>query len=135
MNLTEVGAAVFGGSLIGLAAAALLLTTGKTAGVSGILEGIVLRERNEAGWKLAFVLGLLAGGVALALFRPASFTALPHPALPWAVAGGLLVGFGTRLSGGCTSGHGICGVGSLSKRSIVAMMVFTGVGMLVRAAL
>jgi uncharacterized membrane protein YedE/YeeE len=131
----EIGPALFGGALIGFAAAALRLATGKTAGVSGILEGVLLREKGEAGWKLAFLVGLLAGGVLLALFRPSSFTSLPHPALAWAIAGGLLVGFGTRLSGGCTSGHGICGVGSLSKRSIVAMIVFTGVGMLVRAAL
>lgn len=135
MDLTGIGSALFGGTLIGFAAAALLLATGKTAGVSGILEGVVLREKGEAGWKLTFVLGLLTGGVLLALFRPSSFTALPHPPLSWAVAGGLLVGFGTRLSGGCTSGHGVCGVGRLSTRSIVAMAVFTGVGMLVRILL
>lgn len=129
------GTAAFGGVLIGTSAAALLLATGKTAGVSGILEGIVLREKGEAGWKLSFLLGLFAGGVLLALFRPSSFTSLPHPSLPWAIAGGLLVGFGTRLSGGCTSGHGVCGVGRLSIRSIVAMAVFTGVGMIVRVFL
>ena len=135
MNWPDAGSALFGGALIGLAAAALLLVTGKTAGVSGILEGVVLREKGEAGWKLSFVLGLLAGGVLLALFRPESFTTVPHPALPWAVAGGLLVGFGTRLSGGCTSGHGVCGIGSGSKRSIIATLIFIGAGMLVRAAL
>ncbi len=126
---------MFGGTLIGVAAGALLLATGKTAGVSGILEGVVLREKNEAAWKLTFIAGLLAGGVLLALLRPASFTAVPHPPLASAVVGGTLVGFGTRLSGGCTSGHGICGVGRLSTRSIVAMITFTLTGMLMRAFL
>jgi uncharacterized membrane protein YedE/YeeE len=121
--------------LIGLAAAALLLATGKTAGVSGVLEGVLLRERGEAGWKLTFLLGLFAGGLLLSIFRPSSFTTLPHPSLVWAIAGGLLVGFGTRLSGGCTSGHGVCGLGRLSKRSFVAVIVFMGVAMLVRTAL
>ena len=135
MDWTGIGPALLGGALIGTAAAALLLLTGKTAGVSGILEGAVLREKGEAGWKLAFLAGLLAGGVLLALLRPSSFTQLPHPSLGWAVGGGLLVGFGTRLGGGCTSGHGICGIGRLSKRSLVATIVFMGVAMLVRAAL
>lgn len=75
------------------------------------------------------------GGFLLSMFRPSSFTALPRPSLLWAVAGGLLVGFGTRLGGGCTSGHGVCGMGRLSKRSIVTTVVFMGVAMLVRAVL
>jgi uncharacterized membrane protein YedE/YeeE len=135
MNWTDIGSATFGGILIGLAAAALLLTTGKTAGVSGVIEGVLLRERGEAGWKLTFLFGLFAGGVLLSFFRPSSFTAFPHPSIAWAIAGGLLVGFGTRLSGGCTSGHGICGLGRLSKRSFVAVVVFMGVAMLVRTLL
>jgi uncharacterized membrane protein YedE/YeeE len=135
VNWTDIGSATFGGILIGLSSAALLLTTGKTAGVSGVLEGVLLRERGEAGWKTTFLLGLLAGGVLLTLFRPSSFTSLPHPSIAWAIAGGLLVGFGTRLSGGCTSGHGICGLGRLSRRSFVAVIVFMGVAMLVRMAL
>ncbi len=135
MNWPDTGSALFGGALIGLAAAALLLVTGKTAGVSGILEGVVVREKGEAGWKLMFLIGLLSGGIALAFFRPSSFSTLPHPSLMWAVAGGLLVGFGTRLSGGCTSGHGVCGVGRLSKRSMIAVAVFMAAGMLVRVVL
>ncbi|HWI16238.1 MAG TPA: YeeE/YedE thiosulfate transporter family protein [Vicinamibacterales bacterium] len=135
VNWADIGSASFGGILIGAAAAALLLATGKTAGVSGVIEGVLLRERGEAGWKLTFLLGLLAGGVLLSLFRPSSFTTLPHPSIGWAIGGGLLVGFGTRLSGGCTSGHGICGLGRLSKRSFVAVLVFMGVAMLVRTVL
>lgn len=125
---------LLGGALIGIAAAALLLLKGKTAGVSGVLEGVVLREKGEWPWKLAFVVGLLAGGALLAWLRPGSFSPGPFPAWPWAVAGGLLVGFGTRLGGGCTSGHGVCGIGRMSKRSLVATGVFMGVAMLVRLA-
>ncbi len=135
MNWADFGSAAVGGGLIGLSAAVLLITTGKTAGVSGILEGVVLRERGEAGWKLTFLLGLLTGGALLSLFAPASFTSLPHPSIGWAVAGGLLVGFGTRLSGGCTSGHGICGMGHFSTRSVVAVVVFIATAMAVRAVL
>jgi uncharacterized membrane protein YedE/YeeE len=135
VNWTDIGSATFGGILIGLSSAALLLATGKTAGVSGVMEGALLRERGEAGWKTTFLLGLLTGGVLLTLFRPSSFSTLPHPSIVWAIAGGLLVGFGTRLSGGCTSGHGICGLGRLSKRSFVAVIVFMGVAMLVRMVL
>lgn len=135
MNWPDIGSAAFGGILIGLAAAVLLVTTGKTAGVSGILEGVVLREQGEAGWKTIFLLGLISGGVLLSVWAPSSFTSLPNPSLGWAVGGGLLVGFGTRLSGGCTSGHGICGMGHLSKRSFVAVAVFMAVAMLVRVVL
>jgi uncharacterized protein len=132
---SDVAAPLAGGALIGIAAAGLLVLTGKTAGVSGILEGVVLREKGELGWKAAFLGGLLAGGALLLWLRPESFSAGPRPSLAWAVAGGLLVGFGTRLGGGCTSGHGVCGVGRLSKRSLVATCVFMGVGMLVRVIL
>jgi uncharacterized membrane protein YedE/YeeE len=135
MIWSDTGSAAVGGALIGLAAAVLLLTTGKTAGVSGILEGTLLQERGEAGWKATFLAGLLAGGALLSVFAPQSFTAVPQPSIGWAIAGGLLVGFGTRLSGGCTSGHGICGMGRLSTRSFVAVVVFIAAAMLVRMAL
>ncbi|MEY4095268.1 MAG: hypothetical protein RLZZ53_2467 [Acidobacteriota bacterium] len=135
MNWTDIGLASLGGSLIGLAAVALLVTSGKTAGVSGILEGALLREPGEAGWKVTFLAGLLAGGLLLSLFAPWVFSALPPTSPVIAIAGGLLVGFGTRLSGGCTSGHGVCGMGRLSKRSLVAVIVFMGVGILVRVVL
>ncbi|HEX7899518.1 MAG TPA: YeeE/YedE thiosulfate transporter family protein [Planctomycetota bacterium] len=118
-----------GGALIGLAAAGMLLLKGKTAGVSGVLEGVVRLEKGELGWKLAFVAGLLAGGVAMKLLRPESFST-PAGSLGLAVVGGLLVGFGTRVGGGCTSGHGVCGVGRGSRRAIVATLVFMAAGML-----
>lgn len=132
MTWTEALPALGGGALIGVAAAALLLLTGKTAGVSGIVEGLLLREKGEMGWKAAFLVGLLAGGALLSWLRPSSFSSLPSPSVGWALAGGLLVGFGTRMGGGCTSGHGVCGLGRLSKRSLVAVLVFMGAGMAVR---
>jgi uncharacterized membrane protein YedE/YeeE len=119
-----------GGALIGLAAAGLLLLTGKTAGVSGVVEGIVRLERGELGWKLAFAAGLVAGGAGMLAWRPELFPAPPGAPIWVAVAGGLLVGLGTRVGGGCTSGHGVCGIGKGSRRAIVATLVFMAVGML-----
>jgi uncharacterized protein len=120
---------LLGGALIGLAAAGLLLLKGKTAGVSGVVEGVVRLEKGELGWKLAFVAGLLAGGAAMKALRPESFST-PSGSLLLAVAAGLLVGFGTRVGGGCTSGHGVCGIGRGSRRAIVATLVFMAAGML-----
>jgi len=127
--MNDIGAALAGGTLIGIAAAGLLLLKGKTAGVSGVLEGVVRLEKGELGWKLAFVAGLLAGGAGMKLIRPASFST-PSGSVTLAVVAGLLVGFGTRVGGGCTSGHGVCGIGRLSRRSLVATLVFMAVGML-----
>lgn len=125
----DIAGPLAGGALIGIAAGGLLLLKGKTAGVSGVLEGVVRGEKGEWGWKLAFVAGLLAGGVLMKLLRPASFSA-PAGALWPAVVAGLLVGFGTRVGGGCTSGHGVCGIGRFARRSIVATLVFMGVGVI-----
>ena len=133
MNWPDLAAPLAGGALIGTAAAALLAVTGKTAGVSGILDGLLRGEKGEFGWKLAFVAGLLAGGAGMLWLRPESFPAAPAGSLGIAVAGGLLVGFGTRLGGGCTSGHGVCGLGRLSRRSLVGTLLFMAVGMLVVA--
>ncbi len=122
------GMAAVGGAMIGVAAAALLVLTGKTAGISGILDGLVRREKSEMGWKAAFVLGLLVGGVGLVLFLPEH---LPNQGLrswPMMAVAGLLVGFGTRLGGGCTSGQGVCGIGRFSTRSIVGTVTFIAVG-------
>ena len=126
--MNDIGAALAGGTLIGIAAAGLLLLKGKTAGVSGVLEGVVRLEKGELGWKLAFIGGLLAGGLLMKALRPQSFTG-PSGPLWLAVVAGLLVGFGTRVGGGCTSGHGVCGIGRFARRSLVATLVFMGVGM------
>jgi uncharacterized membrane protein YedE/YeeE len=122
--------ALAGGALIGTAAAALLVLTGKTAGVSGIVDGVLRGEKGEWGWKVAFLLGLLAGGVVLRVTMPETLASGSPRTLPLIALGGLLVGFGARLGGGCTSGHGVCGMGRLSLRGLVGTVVFMATGAL-----
>jgi len=130
-NFTPIPAAI-GGTLIGLAVALLMLTTGRIAGISGIVDGLI-GNADGKGWRAAFVAGLI---LAPLLARLVGFT-LPTPRMPasWVViaGAGLLVGFGTRLGGGCTSGHGVCGMARLSPRSIVATLIFMGTAMVVVA--
>jgi hypothetical protein len=124
--------AAIGGALIGLAATLLMLLTGRIAGISGILGDLVDLAGGDRTWRLAFVVGLIAAPLALA----AGGYALRAPAMPpWPiiVAAGLLVGFGTRLGSGCTSGHGICGIARLSPRSLAATATFMAVAILVVA--
>jgi len=120
---------LIGGAFIGIAAGGLLYLKGKTAGVSGVVEGVVRLEKGELGWKLAFIGGLLAGGLLMKLLRPESFST-PHGPIWLAVVAGLLVGFGTRLGNGCTSGHGVCGISRFSARSLVATATFLVTGAL-----
>jgi uncharacterized membrane protein YedE/YeeE len=122
--------AAIGGALIGLAATLLMLLTGRIAGISGILGDLL--ESSDRAWRLAFAAGLIAAPLVLAL----SGRTLADPAMPGSVIiaiAGLLVGIGTRLGSGCTSGHGICGISRLSPRSIAATMTFMAVAMLVVA--
>jgi uncharacterized protein len=128
MPWDDVARPLAGGALIGLAAGALLVLTGKTAGVSGIVDGVLRRERGEWGWKAAFVLGLIAGGLILRVAVPGALASVAPRALPLIAVGGLLVGFGARLGGGCTSGHGVCGIGRLSRRGLVGTLVFMAAG-------
>lgn len=111
--------ALGGGLLIGAGAALLLLLNGRVAGVSGILANLIEAKAGERGWRVAFVLGLLI---------PALIFGVGHPQLPGSlmltVGAGLLVGVGTRLGSGCTSGHGVCGLANLSLRSLAATAVF-----------
>ncbi|MGO4476340.1 YeeE/YedE family protein [Massilia sp. 2TAF26] len=116
-----------GGLLIGLGAAVLLLANGRVAGVSGIAGGLLRPARGDIGWRLAFLLGLLAaplGWLALQAMPPAQ---IDHTPALLAVSG-LLVGLGTRFGSGCTSGHGVCGIARLSPRSIVATICFVAAG-------
>ena len=116
--------ALLGGVLVGLASTLLMLFTGRIAGISGIFGGCLTLATADKGWRLAFLAGLILAPVASGVFGHP----LPMPQMPasWLliVAAGLLVGFGARLGGGCTSGHGICGVARLSARSIAATVVF-----------
>lgn len=119
-----------GGVLIGLAATLLLWFNGRIAGVSGVLGGVLLPVRGEIAWRVTFLLGMmLAGGLYLS-FVPGAFVPrqdFPKGAL---VAAGLLVGFGTRMGNGCTSGHGVCGLGRLSLRSLAAVLTFMATAIL-----
>jgi uncharacterized membrane protein YedE/YeeE len=115
--------ALAGGALIGLAATLLWAVNGRTAGVSGILGGLVRPARGEFGWQAAFVAGLLVAGAAGVLVHPSSFGRAPL-SLGGAVLAGLLVGIGTKLGSGCTSGHGVCGISRGSVRSLVATLAF-----------
>ncbi len=116
---------LLGGALIGLAATLYLIATGRVAGISGILSG-ALGEREARGERFAFLAGLIGAGVVAAVVASPA-TANPYPTPILAVAG-LLVGFGTRLGGGCTSGHGVCGTSRLSIASLVATATFVATG-------
>jgi uncharacterized membrane protein YedE/YeeE len=117
-------ASLSGGILIGLSASAMLLFNGKIAGISGILAGLLNPTKKDTAWRAAFVAGLLAGGFLLVLFSPQTFTiGITRSTGAFALAG-LLVGVGTRLGNGCTSGHGVCGISRLSPRSFVATVTF-----------
>jgi uncharacterized membrane protein YedE/YeeE len=118
--------ALAGGALIGIAAALLLALNGRVAGVSGILAAFI-QERGRAAWQGAFVVGLVAGAGLASLAGLGEMRASPV-ARPMLLIAGLLVGFGTRMGGGCTSGHGVCGVGRLSVRSMVATCAFLAAG-------
>jgi uncharacterized protein len=124
-------ASLFGGLLIGLSASAMLLLDGKIAGISGILAGVLKPVRGDTLWRVCFLAGLLAGGMLLRIFLPTAFNFGIIRPLPMLIIAGLLVGFGTRLGSGCTSGHGVCGISRLSPRSLVATGTFIVAGALV----
>lgn len=115
-----------GGLLIGFATWLLLASLGRLAGISGIASGVLARASGEAGWRRAFIAGLVLAGAAATIVLNAPVT--PARPLPLLAAAGLLVGFGTVLSSGCTSGHGVCGLGRRSARSLVATLTFMAAG-------
>ena len=117
--------ALLGGVLIGVAATLYWFINGRVAGISGVLSG-ALRDRGDRGDRVLFLVGLVAAGV-IAAFAGRDAAPTGQSALP-VVLGGALVGFGTRLGGGCTSGHGVCGLARLRKRSLVATLTFMAFG-------
>src|SRR5258706_12274319 len=125
----DLSLALVGGLLIGIATALLLVVDGREAGIRGSCGGLFAGPRDEWKWRARFFAGLVAAGLAGAWLAPERFGASPRSTVAL-LAGGLFVGFGTRLGGGCTSGHGLCGLGRLSLRSLVAVMVFMAAGML-----
>lgn len=118
-----------GGILIGLASLLLLFALGRIAGVSGIAAGLLPPRRGDAAWRLAFVLGLPAGAALWMLWQGGGSVASHAPSWQLALAG-LLVGWGTRIGAGCTSGHGVCGLGRFSPRSLAAVCTFMATAML-----
>ena len=116
-----------GGLLLGLAAALFILVSGRVLGISGIVGGLLRPRKGDAGWRLAFVLGMLVAPSLYALFAG---PLQPRIDAGWGmvVVAGLLVGVGTRYGSGCTSGHGVCGLSRLSPRSLVATLAFMGAG-------
>lgn len=127
-NFTPISSAI-GGALIGLSAVLFMLLHGRIAGVSGIAGGLLIPKAGDWEWRLAFVLGLVAGPlIYMALGGPLPAISFPVASPAGLITAGLLVGFGARLGGGCTSGHGVCGISRLSVRSLAATGVFMTTG-------
>lgn len=123
-------ASLAGGILLGLASALFILVNGRILGISGILGGLLLPKGADAGWRVAFLLGMLAAPITLAWIAPADLITAPtiDAGYEAVVIAGLLVGYGTRLGSGCTSGHGVCGLSRLSPRALVATGSFMAAG-------
>lgn len=113
-----------GGALMGLSAVILLLFCGRVAGISGLFEGVLRPRRGDVAWRVWFLLGLAFGAALMVRMRPSCFDSSLVRSAGATVLAGVLVGFGTRLGSGCTSGHGLCGIGRLSVRSMVATVTF-----------
>ena len=126
------GMGLLGGVIIGIAATVLLWFNGRIAGISGIFNGLVTNRRNgDTFWRLLFILGMVSGGLfhQFVLLDTPSYQPLGAPT--WLlVLGGVIIGYGTSMGSGCASGHGVCGLGRLSKRSLVAVLTFLGTGIL-----
>jgi uncharacterized membrane protein YedE/YeeE len=120
--------ALVGGVLVGLAASMVLFSHGKISGISGIYGGLLAPPVPDRGFRVSFLLGLVTAGLLAYLVRPELFPAVDVTPLYLAIPAGLLVGFGTRLGNGCTSGHGVCGISRLSTRSLVATGTFMVTG-------
>lgn len=132
LTLNDIISGIIGGVLIGLASALIWLTLGRIAGISGILSKLFSLDYKQHAWRISFVVGLLAGGLLFSILFP-----LPEPLITMtgdnsglAIIGGLLVGFGAVYGSGCTSGHGVCGLSRLSKRSFTAVGLFILCGMI-----
>ncbi len=118
-----------GGLLLGLASALFILVNGRILGISGIVGGLISPLKGDVGWRISFLLGMAAAPLVASFVFPQLLSAPRIDAgLIALVAAGLLVGFGTRLGSGCTSGHGVCGLSRLSPRSLVSTLTFMGLG-------
>ncbi|MFT5520784.1 MAG: putative membrane protein YedE/YeeE [Enterobacterales bacterium] len=122
---------LLGGVLIGFASALLMLSIGRIAGISGIVEGLLRPKTGDVFWRFLFILGLVFGGFVMSFIMPERYSLETGRSIEMIALAGLLVGVGVHLGCGCTSGHGVCGIGRISKRSFAAVPTFIGVGALV----
>ncbi|MBC7715138.1 MAG: YeeE/YedE family protein [Rhizobacter sp.] len=122
--------ALAGGMIIGLSVSIMLLFNGRVTGISGIVNGLLSPKKDDSTWRITFVLGLFSGGLLLRIIRPQAFNFALTTPLWTTVAAGLLVGVGTIMGSGCTSGHGVCGISRLSPRSIIATITFIFAGII-----
>lgn len=118
-----------GGLLIGLSASAFVLLNGRVTGISGILGGVLSPDQGDIAWRVAFIVGLIVGPLLTGMVTGAMPEIIMQASTPLLIIGGLLVGFGTRLGNGCTSGHGICGLARGSERSLAATAAFFGIAL------
>lgn len=128
MQHLNLATSTIGGVLIGLGAVTLLILNGRIAGISGITGSLFSPRSGDVAWRMAFVAGIIGTGVVASFFAPESFEVGVDRSVAAVVVAGLLVGFGTRLGSGCTSGHGVCGLARLSARSMVSVVTFITAG-------
>ncbi len=133
MSIENLTYPLIGGILIGLSASMLLLLKGRIFGVSGLVGGVLSPKTGDTAWRVAALAGLVFAGAILLIVNPDALPSGSSSSPFRYVIAGLLVGFGTQLGSGCTSGHGICGMSRMSPRSIVATLTFIGAGMLIVA--
>lgn len=122
--------ALWGGILIGLSVSLMLYMNGRVTGISGIINGVLSPIKGDTAWRVLFILGLVAGGLVMGLIKPDAFENTLYTETWTTVVAGLMVGFGTIMGSGCTSGHGVCGISRMSVRSIVATGAFMAAGIL-----
>jgi len=128
-NFTPLSA-ITGGALIGISVTLLLLFNGRIGGVSGIMNGVICAPKSDRIWRMIFLAGLVLGAFIFQLPVPDFNVPRQNYSFLLLGLGGFLIGFGTRMSGGCTSGHGICGIATLSIRSVIATLTFMASGMM-----
>jgi len=122
--IEDIGNALIGGGIIGLAASGMLISIGRITGISGILAGTLFPKKGDTVWRIVFLSGLMLGAFVFRIFWGFEFESIDNRSLIAVGIGGLLVGLGTNIGSGCTSGHGVCGISRMSPRSLVATITF-----------
>jgi len=130
MNINNIYYGVLGGSLIGISAIGLMLTLGRIAGISGIIQAALWS--NDKSWRVFFLIGLIVSCSVFHYFNPGHIVQRQNFPLGWLAFSGILVGLGTTIGNGCTSGHGICGLSRFSKRSLIATIIFFALALITR---